>query len=75
MRLSDMKINDHGLITGLSAGSSYYRHNLLALGLTPGTKFTVSNFSPLGDLIAITIRGYILALRGCEADVLSVEKL
>lgn len=70
-----MKVGDRGRVVSFSVGYKLYRRRLLALGVTPGTEFTVTNVSPLGDPMAIEVRGFVLALRADEAKVLQVEKL
>lgn len=50
-----------------------YRKKLLALGLTPGEKFTLRSRAPLGDPIEVEIRGYRLSLRQVEAAILSIK--
>ena len=50
-----------------------YVQQLMRLGLTPGTTFRVVRHAPMGDPIEIRVRGYSLALRPEEADVIEVE--
>lgn len=75
LNLSELKIGDKALITGFTAGSSAYRHRLLAMGLTKGTTFTLVRRAPLGCPVAIKIRNYILTLRQAEANCLLLDKL
>lgn len=74
MQVLDLKIGDTVTITGFSSGSTPYRQRLLAMGLTPGTPFTVLHMAPLGDPIAILVRGITLSLRKMEAAMLTIEK-
>ncbi|NOS73271.1 MAG: ferrous iron transport protein A, partial [Methyloglobulus sp.] len=48
---------------------------LLAMGLTPGTEFSITRFAPMGDPVEIKLRGFALTLRKDEASVLQIEKL
>lgn len=73
--LNAMSVGDSGRIQGFTSSGKAYRKRLLAMGLTPGTVFTVTRFAPLGDPIEIKIRGFSLSLRKKEADVLIVEKV
>ena len=73
--LNAMMVGDSGKIIGFTNSGKAYRKRLLAMGLTPGTVFTVTRFAPLGDPIEIKIRGFSLSLRKNEATVLIVEKL
>jgi Fe2+ transport system protein FeoA len=72
--LRDLAVGDAGRVTGLEAGNPAYRRRLLAMGLTPGTEFTVTRFAPLGDPVQIAIRGFSLSLRRDEADIVRVER-
>ena len=58
----------------LDAGSAY-RRKLLAMGLTPGTRFTVRRVAPLGDPIELEVRGFHLIIRRHEAAVVEVAKV
>jgi Fe2+ transport system protein FeoA len=73
--LHDMAAGDRGRIIGLGDGDRGYREKLLAMGLTPGTEFTVLRLAPLGDPVEITVRGAALSLRRAEAQLLYVQKL
>jgi ferrous iron transport protein A len=66
---------DNCRILGFTQPNTGYRKKLLAMGLTPGTAFTVKRLAPLGDPIEIYVRGFSLSLRKTEASVLSIEKL
>jgi ferrous iron transport protein A len=73
--LKTLAIGDHGKIIGFDKSGKAYRKRLLAMGLTPGTEFTVTRFAPLGDPVEIRIRGFSLTLRKNEAAVLLIEKI
>ena len=66
---------DQGKVTGFYQAGKAYRKRLLAMGLTPGTKFIVTRFAPLGGPVEIKIRGFSLTLRKNEADILEIEKI
>lgn len=70
-----LSVGDTGKIIGFDQSGKGYRKRLLAMGLTPGSQFTVTRFAPLGDPVEINIRGYSLSLRKNEAAVLLVEKV
>lgn len=61
-------------VVGFEKGSKAYRQKLLAMGLTPGTTFTVTRVAPMGDPIEIRVRDFDLSLRKAEASVLKVER-
>ena len=73
--LKNLTIGDKGRVAGFNKQGRAYRKRLLAMGLTPGTEFSVVRFAPLGDPVEITLRGFSLTLRKDEADILSIEKL
>jgi len=73
--LKELTIGDKGRVMGFSKQGRAYRKRLLAMGLTPGTEFSIVRYAPLGDPVEITLRGFSLTLRKDEADILSVEKL
>ncbi len=75
INLKMLAVGDRGKIVGFDKAGKAYRKRLLAMGLTPGTEFTVTRFAPLGDPIEIRIRGFSLSLRKNEATVLLIEKL
>ncbi len=73
--LKMLAVGDHGKIIGFDKTGKAYRKRLLAMGLTPGTKFLVTRFAPLGDPVEIKIRGFSLTLRKNEAAILLIEKI
>lgn len=73
MRTSELKIGQTAKITAFSGGDKTYRQRLIAMGLLPGTQFTVSRMAPFGDPIEIIIRGFALSLRKSEANMLQIE--
>lgn len=50
-----------------------YKGKLLAMGLKPGTQFTVISVPASGNPVKISVRGFILTLSKQEADALVVE--
>jgi Fe2+ transport system protein FeoA len=75
MRISELKVGQKARIVTLLAGNKVYRQKLMAMGLTPGTPFTLSRIAPLGDPIEIQIRGVALSLRKEEANILQIEEM
>jgi len=73
--LKNLHVGDLGKIIGFDQAGKSYRKRLLAMGLTPGTAFSVTRFAPLGDPVEIKLRGFSLTLRKDEAAVLLIEKL
>jgi ferrous iron transport protein A len=75
MGLKNLVIGDLAKIVGFEPSGKAYRKKLLAMGLTPGTEFSVTRFAPMGDPVEIKLRGFALTLRKDEASVLQIEKL
>ena len=75
MGLKSLVIGDLAKIVGFEPTGRSYRKKLLAMGLTPGTEFSVTRFAPMGDPVEIKLRGFALTLRKDEASVLQIEKL
>ncbi len=73
--LRDLAVGCIGKVVGYETSSRSYKAKLLAMGLTPGTEFTVIRRAPLGDPIEIHVRGFKLSLRKDEADALFVVSI
>jgi ferrous iron transport protein A len=73
--LKNLAVGDLGRIIGFDPSGKAYRKRLLAMGLTPGTEFSITRFAPMGDPVEIKLRGFALTLRKSEADILQIEKL
>ncbi len=58
IQLKTFKLNvgDTGRVVGFDNSFPPYRQKMLAMGLTPGTEFTVIRIAPLGDPIEIRVR-------------------
>lgn len=74
MKLRDLGVGQSGRVKGFGMGDKSYRRRLLAMGLTPGTEFTVARCAPMGDPVELRLRGFSLTLRKAEADALEVER-
>ncbi len=75
LSLKNLHVGDLGKIVGFEQSGKPYRKRLLAMGLTPGTAFSVTRFAPMGDPVEIKLRGFSLTLRKDEAAILLIEKL
>lgn len=77
--LKDLQVHQQGKVARFEqmddATKKAYKKKLLAMGLTPGTEFTVTRVAPLGDPVEILVRGFKLSLRKDEAAALIVEAL
>lgn len=73
--LGELKAGERGHVIAFNAGSTAYRRKLLALGLTPGTEFTIRRVAPMGDPMQLQVRGFLLSVRKDEAAAIEVAKL
>lgn len=75
--LTNLKVGQRARIAGFTKteNGSAYRKKLLAMGLTPGTEFTVTRLAPMGDPVEIKVRGFSMSLRKDEATALQAEVL
>ncbi|HUX82655.1 MAG: FeoA family protein [Halothiobacillus sp.] len=75
IHLTMLKPTERGVVRGFAPGDAHYRRRLMAMGLTPGTAFTVTRLAPLGDPIQIEVRNSALTLRKDEAMMLRIDRL
>ncbi|WP_263078929.1 ferrous iron transport protein A [Endozoicomonas sp. Mp262] len=71
--LGELKTGDSGIVSAFCDAGSAYRRKLLAMGLTPGTRFKVCRVAPLGDPIQLQVRGFQLSVRRDEAASVEVS--
>jgi Fe2+ transport system protein FeoA len=69
--LADLAIGSHGIVSEVH-GEPDLRRRLLEMGLTPGTSVQLIRRAPLGDPLALRLRGYDLSLRTAEARLVQV---
>lgn len=74
IHLHEINQGERVRVKGYRSGNPSYRRKLLAMGLTPGTEFTLETRAPLGDPVAIRFRGYQLTVRQQEAQQLLLER-
>ncbi len=72
--LMDLKPGEQGVVQGFAPGDADYRRRLMAMGLTPGTPFSVTRVAPLGDPIQLRVRNSALSLRKDEAALLRITR-
>ncbi len=54
-------------------GSGAIRRRLMDMGLVRGVNVEVLRTAPLGDPVEYKLRGYFLALRKSEAELIEIE--
>ncbi len=75
VRLAELLPGEQGRVCGFYPGDLAYRQQLLAMGLTPNTVFTVVRRAPLGDPVQLRVHNYALSLRQREAELLKIERV
>ena len=71
MRLTELRPGQQAIISQFT--SSEISLKLLEMGCIPGEKIFVEQVAPMGDPISISISGYTLSLRLCEAENIIVD--
>lgn len=71
MTLDKLPIGQDAIIESVG-GESALRCRLLDMGLIPKTKVTIKKVAPMGDPIALFIRGYSLTIRLEDAQKIEV---
>lgn len=64
--LNDIKIGQSAIVTALQSTGALKRR-LIDMGITPGVRILLKKQAPLGDPLELSLRGYTLSLRRCEA--------
>jgi ferrous iron transport protein A len=73
LRLGRLKVGQAGVVDHITNESSELGLRLKEFGLVKGEIVRVVHQAPLGDPIAVKIRGTIVALRRDEADHVMLE--
>lgn len=73
--LRDLPVGTKGYVVGYDRAFLGYRGKLLAMGLKPGTMFTVIRHAFFNHLVEIEVQGFTLGLGKPEADALCVEPI
>ncbi len=71
---ADLIPKDRAKVLRVSA-TTILRKKFLAMGILPGVTIEMIRHAPLGDPIALKIKGYHLSLRKSEAKHILVEKV
>ena len=69
--IQSLKNGESGTVMIVGVEGKLHRR-LIEMGLTPGTRVTVTKRAPLGDPIEIRLRGYELTLRADDASKILV---
>ncbi len=70
--LRQAKIGDTVKVVKLH-GEGAVKRRIMDMGITKGVEVYVRKVAPLGDPIAVTVRGYELSLRKADAEMIEIE--
>ena len=70
--LKEVKCGETVKVTKLT-GVGAVKRRIMDMGITKGTDVLVRKVAPLGDTLAVTVRGYELSLRKADAELIEVE--
>jgi ferrous iron transport protein A len=73
--IAEMSPGDKAQVLGFDEGEQTYCRRLLAMGLIPGTLFTLIRKAPLGDPVEICFRGFRLSVRKNEARLIKIKRV
>ena len=71
--LKDVKVGKTAKVVKVH-GEGAIRRRIMDMGITKGVTVYVRKLAPLGDPIEMTVRGYVLSLRGADAEMIEVEE-
>ncbi len=71
MTLNDIEVGQSCTVSKLN-DSGEIRRRIMDMGITKGALVSVRKIAPLGDPIDVTVRGYHLSLRRCDAANIEV---
>lgn len=73
MTLANLQIGAEARVTKIR-GNNAVTKRLMEMGVVPGVAVRVIKTAPFGDPIQIRVRGYHLAMRKSEADIIEVSE-
>lgn len=73
MKFSELQIGEECRVVGFSGEGASVRR-LMEMGIIPGVTLRLVKAAPLGDPIEIEARGYHLAIRRKDAELIEVVK-
>ena len=70
--LRDIKVGGTARVVKIN-GEGAIKRRIMDMGITKGVEIYVRKMAPLGDPMEITVRGYELAFRKADAEMIIVE--
>ena len=69
--LKEAKVGETVTVRKLN-GEGAIKRRIMDMGLTKGTEVYIRKVAPLGEPIEVTVRGYELALRKADAEMVEI---
>ena len=73
MTLDQLNVGDKAKVTGYWRDNPQVLRRILEMGLIRGAEVEVARFSPMGDPMEITVKGYLLSVRLSEAALIEID--
>lgn len=70
--LKDIKVGGTAKVVKIN-GEGATKRRIMDMGITKGVEIYVRKMAPLGDPMEVTVRGYELAFRKADAEMIIVE--
>ena len=70
--LRDIKVGGTAKVVKIN-GEGAIKRRIMDMGITKGVEIYVRKMAPLGDPMEVTVRGYELAFRKADAEMIIVE--
>ena len=71
--LRDVRIGETVIVKKLH-GEGAVKRRIMDMGITRHTEIYVRKVAPLGDPVEVTVRGYELAIRKADAEMVEIEE-
>ena len=71
--LKDVKVGSTVTVKKI-AGEGPVKRRIMDMGISRGVQVYVRKVAPLGDPVEVTVRGYELAIRKADAEIIVVEE-
>ena len=73
MKLDNLKVGQSAIVNKINTQDKILRRRIMDMGITRGVLITVLKIAPLGDPVAISLRGYTLSIRKSDLSMIEGE--
>lgn len=74
LSLASLRVGERGVVSHIAADAPQLQQKLLAMGLTPNCEVSIQRIAPLGDPLAVQVRGTLLSLRKTDAEKVLLQE-